>query len=148
MIRDPYRRVDIIESSREIAVEVDGIELARSTNARLVLETAMPALWYLPLIDIETAQIQPSNHSSTCQYKGQAQYWHVNTSDVHENLIWGYQDPIPAAARLAGFACITPWSPHVQTILEGQPIKVGQPNSDWSNPLTAATERSPSPSSD
>ena len=49
MIRDPYRRVDILESTREVTIHVDNVEVARSTDTRLWLENGMPALWYVPL---------------------------------------------------------------------------------------------------
>ena len=35
-----------------------------------------------------------------------ASYWSVQAGGkVHDNLVWSYEDPIPAAAQIAGLMC-------------------------------------------
>ena len=43
--RDPYTRVDILASSRQVRVEVEGVVLASSTNPRVLFETGLPPRW-------------------------------------------------------------------------------------------------------
>ena len=50
--RDPYIRVDILATSRRVRVELDGVILAESTNARVLFETGLPPRWYLPKTDL------------------------------------------------------------------------------------------------
>ncbi len=39
-------------------------------------------------------------------FKGEASYWAVQVGgDVHEDLVWSYQTPIPEAAAIAGLLC-------------------------------------------
>jgi len=40
--RDPYTRVDILATSRQVRVELEGVVLADSTNARVLFETGLP----------------------------------------------------------------------------------------------------------
>src|SRR6266545_483152 len=40
--RDPYKRVDILASSRHVRVEVDGVTVAESSSPRLLFETGLP----------------------------------------------------------------------------------------------------------
>jgi len=50
--RDPYTRVDILATSRRVRVEVEGVVLAESANARALFETGLPPRWYLPKTDV------------------------------------------------------------------------------------------------
>ena len=44
----------------------------------------------------------PSARQTTCPFKGEASYWSVQVGgDVHEDLVWSYQTPIPEAAAIA-----------------------------------------------
>ena len=40
--RDPYKRVDVLASSRHVQVELDGVVLADSTHAHVLFETSLP----------------------------------------------------------------------------------------------------------
>src|SRR5579871_1969241 len=41
--RDPYKRVDILASSRRVRVEIDGVTVAESDQPRILFETGLPA---------------------------------------------------------------------------------------------------------
>lgn len=45
--RDPYKRVDILASSREVRVEMGGREVARSKGGMWLYETGLPVRYYL-----------------------------------------------------------------------------------------------------
>jgi len=89
--RDPYRRVEVIESSRQVEVTVNGELLACSDRPRLVTETGLPARWYIPRIDVDWSKLVPSTTSSGCQYKGDASWWHVEPRDGDRltDVVWG-----------------------------------------------------------
>ena len=72
--RDPYHRIDMRRSSREVRIELDGALLARSTRAVLLFETSLPTRFYLPREDV-VAEHRPSDRRSICAYKGHAAYW-------------------------------------------------------------------------
>jgi uncharacterized protein (DUF427 family) len=96
--RDPYHRIDMRRSSREVRIELDGALLARSTRAVLLFETSLPTRFYLPRADV-VAEHRPSDRRTTCAYKGHASYW---SFDAGESLAWTYEDPLPEAAPVAG----------------------------------------------
>jgi uncharacterized protein (DUF427 family) len=96
--RDPYHRIDMRRSSREVRIERDGALLARSTRAVLLFETSLPTRFYLPREDV-VAEHRPGDKRSTCAYKGHAVYW---SFDAGENLAWTYEDPLPEAAPVRG----------------------------------------------
>jgi uncharacterized protein (DUF427 family) len=104
--RDPYKRVDILASSRHVRVELDGVVLADSHSPRLLFETGLPARYYLPLSDLTTGLLVPSPKQTHCPYKGMAEYWSVQIGDTrHDNIVWIYRAPLPESQKIAGLAC-------------------------------------------
>jgi uncharacterized protein (DUF427 family) len=133
--RDPYRRVDVLASSRHVAVRVDGVAVAATDRPCLLLETGMPPIWYIPLTAVKAEVLRPSERRSRCQYKGEASYWDVVTErGTHEALVWGYSHAIRDAATLAGHVAFTPWDPAVTTTVNGVVAQVDLPRPWWSNP--------------
>ena len=103
--RDPYRRVDILASSRHVRVEVDGVTVADSHSPRILYETGLPPRYYLPLTHIRMDLLQPSDTQTSCPYKGTAAYWSVDTgSGPHEDIVWIYRAPLPESQKIAGLA--------------------------------------------
>jgi len=102
--RDPYKRVDILGSSRHVVVQIDGVTVADSHQPRILFETSLPPRYYLPLPDVRMDLLRPSEHKSHCPYKGEASYWDVVLPDgtVHEGLVWGYRTPLPESQKIAG----------------------------------------------
>ena len=104
--RDPYRRIDVLPSSRRVRVELDDEVLADSRKPVVLLETGLPARFYLPATDVDTTKLSPTRTSTGCAYKGFAAYWSVTTAKArHEDLVWSYATPLPEAAGIAGLLC-------------------------------------------
>jgi uncharacterized protein (DUF427 family) len=107
--RDPYTRVDILPSSRHVRVEVDGVTVAESTKPTLLLETGLPARYYLPKTDVRMDLLAPTPTSSHCPYKGQADYWSLLLGDkTIEDIAWSYRTPLPESQKIAGLVCFYP----------------------------------------
>ena len=53
---------------------VDGITVADSTRALRVLETAGAPVYYVPRDDIRMELLEPSSHTTYCEWKGAAGY--------------------------------------------------------------------------
>ncbi len=102
--RDPYTRVDVLQSSRNIRVEVDGVTIAESDQPRILFETGLPARYYLPKTDVRFEYLTPTDLSTVCPYKGTSRYWSINTTgEVHDNLAWGYDAPVRESQPIAGY---------------------------------------------
>jgi uncharacterized protein (DUF427 family) len=101
--RDPYTRVDILPTSREVRVELDGVTIARSTSARLLFETGLPVRYYLPKPHVRMDLLTPTPTVTACPYKGTAEYWSVTVDGTeHPDLVWSYRTPLPESQKIAG----------------------------------------------
>lgn len=135
--RDPFRRVEVIESGRHVEITVNGAVLVCSDRPRLVTETGLPARWYVPRAHVDWAKLRPSATTSGCQYKGLAAWWHVQTDDADQlgDVVWGYERPIVEASKLAGLVAFYGEHAAVETWVDG----VRQPK-----PVLDATALNPS----
>ncbi len=104
--RDPYHRLDVLRTERQVRVLLEGELLAESEQATALFESNLPPRWYLPREDVR-AQLEPSDTVTRCPYKGTASYYSVKLSDgeIGEDLIWYYEEPVPEAVRIAGLLC-------------------------------------------
>ncbi|MFD4439663.1 DUF427 domain-containing protein [Nocardia sp. NPDC058519] len=116
--RDPYSRVDILGSSRNVRVEIDGVTVADSQSPRILFETGLPARYYLPLTDVRMDLLTPSETHTSCPYKGTADYWNVRVDDTeHSDIVWIYRTPLPESQKVAGLACF--YNEKVDIYLDG-----------------------------
>lgn len=104
--RDPYKRVDVLASSRHIRVEIDGVTVADSHRPRLLFETSLPTRYYLPKTDVRMDLLAPTDHLTRCPYKGTAEYYSVAVDGTtHDNAAWWYRHPTAESAPIAGYVC-------------------------------------------
>ncbi len=127
--RDPYTRVDILQSSRRVQVEVGGVTVADSLSPRLLFETGLPVRYYLPRTHVRMDLLELSEAVSHCPYKGQAQSWSVRLDDgLHENQAWSYPTPLPESAGIAGLMAF--YNEKVDILLDG--VRQERPRSKFS----------------
>lgn len=94
---------------REVVVSWLGVEVARTTRAVLVLETAHPPSYYLPWSDVARRLLQPAAGSSFCEWKGPAQYWTLVVGDrTLPGVAWSYPQPLAGAEALADCVAFYP----------------------------------------
>jgi uncharacterized protein (DUF427 family) len=104
--RDPYKRVDVMPSSRHVRVVIDGITVAETNRPSLLFETSLPTRIYIPPADVNMAYLTPTDSHTRCPYKGIASYWNVSIDDkIHKDLVWSYPDPIPECPKIRGLLC-------------------------------------------
>jgi uncharacterized protein (DUF427 family) len=127
--RDPHTRVDILASSRHVRIEIDGVTVADSTSPRILFETGLPPRYYLPLTDIRTELLRPSDSVSHCPYKGSAAYWSVDTgTNVHKDVVWIYRTPLPESQKIAGLAAF--YDEKVDVFIDD--VQQRHPHTKWS----------------
>lgn len=99
----------LVSDTREVVVSWSGVELARTTRAVLVLETAHPPSYYLPWSDVARHLLQPAPGSSFCEWKGRAQYWTLSLGDKSlPGVAWSYPQPLAGAEILADCVAFYP----------------------------------------
>ena len=75
--RDPYHRVDVLESSHHVKVIVNGEVVAETERPKLLFETGLPPRYYIPPEDVREEVLVPSGRHTRCPYKGAASYYSV-----------------------------------------------------------------------
>jgi len=128
--RDPYVRIDILDSRRQVEVVLGGRTVARSGRTRFLFETGLPTRYYLPREDIEMSLLEPSETRTACPYKGTARYWSVRVGEkLQEDMVWSYSQPTPESSRIKDLLCF--FNERVDAIRidgEAQP----RPKTKWS----------------
>jgi uncharacterized protein (DUF427 family) len=104
--RNPYARIDVLESDRRVQVSIDGVEVADSRRAKFLFETRVPTRYYLPHDDVRVELLTPTDKSTRCPYKGFASFWTARIGDVdHTDIVWSYLAPLPEAVKVSGHLC-------------------------------------------
>lgn len=99
----------IAAESREVIIQWEGHEIARTQKALRILETAHPPSFYVPWTDVERRWLQPGTGTSLCEWKGAARYWSLISGDRRlPNVAWSYPDPLAGAEILTDFVAFYP----------------------------------------
>jgi uncharacterized protein (DUF427 family) len=103
-VRDPYHRVDVVDTSRHVRVLVDGEVVADSRRTRALFETGLPTRWYFPAEDVREEALVESDTRTICAYKGEASYWAIRSGEsVQDDLAWFYPEPRHDAEHVRGY---------------------------------------------
>jgi uncharacterized protein (DUF427 family) len=101
--------ITIRQADLHVEVTLDGETVAVSDRPVLLDETGLPTRYYLPREDVRTDLLQRTDLATTCPFKGEASYWSARVGDqVHENVVWSYETPIPGAEGITGLLCFYP----------------------------------------
>ena len=140
--RDPYKRVDVLESSRCVQVVLGGTVVAETRRARFLFETRLPTRYYIPAEDVRLDVLAPSDKVSRCPYKGEARYYSAQIGGKRfADLVWTYPDPIPECLKIKGLLCF--FNEHVDEIrVDGvsQPRPVTPWSNDWKERATTVPD--------
>ena len=125
--RDPYTRVDILQSSRHVRVEIDGETVADTHQPRLLFETGLPVRYYIPKTDVRMDLLEATDTETACPYKGTANYYSVIVDGRRqEDIVWWYRHPVHESAHIAGYVAFynERVDIYVDGELEGRPTTV------------------------
>ena len=90
-------------SPGRVRVVFGGQTIADTTRARLLHETGIPPVHYIPMSDVRTDLLEPSDRRSVCPFKGEASYWSITVDGRRaEDEVWGYEEPLPDRADIKG----------------------------------------------
>jgi uncharacterized protein (DUF427 family) len=127
--RDPYHRVDVLNSSRHVKVMVEGEVVAETTRPRLLLETGLPPRYYIPKLDARLDLLDATDSVTACPYKGQARYWSVRAGgQVLKDLVWSYPAPIPECPKIENLLSF--YNEKVDLYVDGE--LQARPKTPWS----------------
>jgi uncharacterized protein (DUF427 family) len=98
-----YPRPPALEpDERRVRVVFAGETVADTTDAKRVLETSHPPVYYLPPTDVRTDRLEKEARTSLCEFKGRADYYTLRAGGrTAEHAAWAYADPVDRYAALA-----------------------------------------------
>jgi uncharacterized protein (DUF427 family) len=127
--RDPYHRVDVLDSSRHVKVTLNGEVVAETDRPKVLFESALPPRYYIPPEDVRTGLLTPTETHTRCPYKGLASYWSVEAGGERvEDIVWGYPEPISAVEKIQDHLCF--FNEKVDLEVDGETEE--RPQTQWS----------------
>jgi uncharacterized protein (DUF427 family) len=109
--------------SGRIRIIFNGKTIADTTNAKRVLETSHPPVYYIPLADIATGSLKPSTGTSYCEWKGEARYYDIEAgSALASKAAWYYPHPTPDFRSLTDHVAFYP-APMDACYVDDEPVR-------------------------
>ena len=100
----PRHRIFFEDYPVRLRGKVAGQVVVDTVGAKLLHETAIKPVVYVPLADVDDSVLTPTATSTHCPFKGDASYWTVTVDDtVVPDALWAYQEPLPDAGWLRGY---------------------------------------------
>ena len=104
--RDPYKRVDILASSRHVRRRGRRRDRRRLRQPAILFETGLPPRYYVPLTDVRMELLRPIVNPNPVPLQG---HGHVLVAGrrrpEYEDCVWIYRSPLPESQKVAGLAC-------------------------------------------
>ena len=99
--RSPDYRIDIEPCPRRVRVKFGKTLLADSTKVLVMLENNQVPVYYFPRNDLVWGNLQASELTTYCPFKGAASYWSVNIGGTSiDDAVWSYEDPFQEALMI------------------------------------------------
>lgn len=112
------------DSPRRIRALFAGETVVDSRRAKLLHEHGKLPVFYFPESEVRTDLLEPSEHRTTCPWKGEATHHTLRVGDaVSENAAWSYPQPIEDAPPLAGHLAFY-WKRVDEWLEEDEPLIV------------------------
>lgn len=128
--RDPYKRVDVLNSSRHVQVVLGGEAVADTHRPRLLFETGLPTRYYIPKTDVRLERLVESDTRTRCPYKGEARYYSVRAAGrLYSDIAWYYPYPVPECPKIENLVCF--FDEHVDQIRVDGEVML-KPRTPWS----------------
>jgi uncharacterized protein (DUF427 family) len=125
----------LVPEPREVLVRWGEVEIARTTRAIRVLETAHAPSFYLPWADVARQFFQNVPGGSFCEWKGPARYWSlVDGARRLDKVAWSYPQPLEGAEALAD--CVALYPTPLDCRVGGLPVRP-QPGGFYGGWITA-----------
>jgi uncharacterized protein (DUF427 family) len=102
-VRTPDARhpITVRPNASRVIVKANGRVLADTQAALTLREATYPPVHYIPRRDVDMAQLQRSEHTTYCPYKGDCVYYSITAGGERgNNAVWSYEQPFDAVAPI------------------------------------------------
>ena len=108
-IPGPDHPITIEPSTEHVVMRAGEAVIADSGSTLVLRESTYPAVYYVPLSDVDQSVLVDSGTQTYCPYKGDASYYSVAGAEGEiTDAIWTYRAPYPAVAQIAGHVAFYP----------------------------------------
>jgi len=116
-IPGPDHPIAIEPNPRRVVVRAAGRIVADTREALILREANYPPVLYIPRKDADLSQLERTDHSTYCPYKGDCAYYSIPAGgDRSTNAVWTYEAPYAAVAEIKGHLAFYP--DRVDSIIE------------------------------
>jgi uncharacterized protein (DUF427 family) len=129
-ITGPEHRLFFEPTPKRVRLEFGAEIIADSTDTKLLHETGMLPVYYLPRGDVRFDRLEATAHTSTCPFKGEACYWALRVGDrVAENVVWAYPTPKQEAHFLSDHVAF--YLERIDAVYEEDEKLIGHPRDPY-----------------
>ena len=100
--RHPDHTITITPHAGTVRVTAGGSVLAESSKALELREASYPPVLYIPFADIRFDQLEVTDTSTRCPFKGTASYWRLAGNPGAGDVLWAYEAPYDEMEAIAG----------------------------------------------
>lgn len=107
----PGHRLFLYPFPRRVRATFGGETLLDTDRGQLLYESNLQPVLYVPWNDVRRDLLTPTDHHTTCPFKGVASYWSATVGDrTLDNVVWSYPEPNSESAWLEPLAAFY-WAP-------------------------------------
>ncbi len=100
----PDHPITVEPSDKHVTVSVAGHTVADTEHALELKEASYPAVFYIPLADVDESLLERTDHATYCPYKGDASYFSIPVAgEAGTNAVWQYQQPYGPVAEIKDY---------------------------------------------
>lgn len=100
-IPGPDHPISLAPNPHRVVVTVAGRVIADTRAAVTLREAAYGPVQYIPREDVDLAQLERTEHSTYCPYKGECAYYSIPAGGARTvNAVWTYESPYDAVAGI------------------------------------------------
>ena len=105
----PDHPITIERNPKRVVISLAGRVIADSRDALTLREATYPGVQYIPRKDVDMAQLQRTDHSTYCPYKGDCAYFSIPLGGARSaNSVWTYEAPYDAVALIKDYLAFYP----------------------------------------
>ena len=98
----PGHTITVKPFTGTVRVTAGGSVLAESSSALELREASYPPVLYIPFADIRFDQMEATDTSTRCPFKGTASYWRLAANPGTGDVLWAYETPYDEMTAIAG----------------------------------------------
>ena len=100
-IPGPDHPISVEPNPHRVVVTVAGHVIADTRAALTLREASYGPVQYIPREDVDLAQLERTEHSTYCPYKGECAYYSIPAGGARAvNAVWSYESPYDAVAGI------------------------------------------------